>query len=276
MISSPEYRRKNWNILVPYNFDGPSDFALQEGIALSKVFGTGLILYHNNADEISKQRLAEVTAHIISNHEIRTQSFAPESDDFKLMFALANKTESIIIVLGHDCRRTSLGMSLSKSLRKMRKSRTPFLMVPAGLHSKSFKNVVYSMGYQKQEKEKILWASYFGRIYSSTIHVAIPKASDEYFKSGVWTNVQAMEKLYKNTEVQYKLEKMTANIHKADQAAIQYCNEIQAGAFITLTTPSLDVFDLFGGSQERIAICNRYNIPVLCINPRDDLYVLCN
>ncbi|KAF5037326.1 hypothetical protein DSECCO2_565780 [anaerobic digester metagenome] len=129
MTSGQEEKRKNWNILIPYYFDALSDFALQEGIALSKVFGAGLVLFHCNPDDSIKKRLAEKAGHIIANHGIRTECFIPTGNQAELMFALAHKTESILIVIGHDCRSTSLGLSLRKSLRMMRKSRTPFLMV---------------------------------------------------------------------------------------------------------------------------------------------------
>ncbi|HBG71037.1 MAG: hypothetical protein A2W93_02960 [Bacteroidetes bacterium GWF2_43_63] len=276
MTTSPEEKRKNWNILIPYYFDVLSDFALQEGIALSKAFKTGLVLFHCNPDESIKLRLAEIANNIISNHEIHTECFIPTGKADELMFALAHKTESILIIIGHNSNNSSLGFSLGKTLRVMRKSRTPFLMVPEGIHNKSLKDIVYCMGYQKTEKEKILWASYFGRICKSKIHVVMPKASDQFFKTGIRSNLQAMDKLYNAAEVDFKMVSVDANVHQAANAALAFSNSIHAGAFIILTTLRPDIFDFFGGSDDLIAIRNKFSVPVLCINPRDDLYVLCN
>jgi hypothetical protein len=85
-----------------------------------------------------------------------------------------------------------------------------------------------------------------------------------------------MNKLYSNSEVGYQLVPVSANIHQAPLRAIEYSAEIQAGAFIILTTLRPDIFDFFGGSDDLHAIRNSCSMPVLCINPRDDLYVLCN
>jgi len=276
MTTDTTERRKNWNILIPYYFDALSDIALQEGIALSKVFQTGLILFNCNLDESYQERLAKLAAHIITNHGVRTECFVPKGNQTDLMFALAHKTESILIVIGHNKKNSSLQHPIRKTLRVMRRSRTPFLMVPDAMHNKSFSNIVYCMGYQKQEKEKILWASYFGRIYKSRIHIVMPEASDQFFKTGIRSNVQAMNKLYMNAEVSYQVVPSKANIHKAPLKAIEYSAEIQAGAFIILTTLRPDIFDFFGGSDDLHAIRNNWSMPVLCINPRDDLYVLCN
>ncbi|HPE99417.1 MAG TPA: universal stress protein [Bacteroidales bacterium] len=276
MTMSLDNNAKSWNILIPYYFDAFSDYALQEGIALSKVFGAGLVLFHCNPDNTVKIRLAEMANNIISNHNIRTECFIPEGNQADLLFALAHKTESILIIIGHNCQKTSLGFSLKKTIRIMRKSRTPFLMVPEGLHEKSFRDIVYCMGYQKTEKEKILWASYFGRICKSRIHVAMPKVSDQFFKTGIRSNFQAMNKLYNAVEIDFKMVAMESNIHHAVSAAIEYGHSIQAGAFIILTTLRPDIFDFFGGADDIAAIRNKYSLPVFCINPRDDLYVLCN
>lgn len=276
MTKIPEKHKKNWNILVPFFFDDLSNYALQEAISLAKAFEAGLVLFCPKVSAENHTKLAEITAHIEQKHLLRIQSYAPEENTFQLLFALAKKTESILIVLGHNRKRTSLGLLLPMSLRKMRKSRTPFLMVPAGLHTRSFNHIVYSMGYQKQEKEKILWASYFGRICGSNVHVSLPKVSDQLFKSGIMGNIQAMKRLYENAEIKHEVVPVEATIYKADAVALQYCTSIDAGAFLTLTTLRPDIFDFFGGTAERNAICNEYNIPVLCINPRDDLYVLCN
>lgn len=268
--------QKNWNILIPYYGNELSDIALQEGISLCKVFNSGIVLFQNNANEEEKIALVKLATHINSKYGLRVESYAPQGKTDKLLFALAKKTETILIIIGHNKSITSLGKSISSTLRKLRKSRTPFLMTPQALHSRSFKDVVYVMGYLKQEKEKILWASYFGRIYKSNINVIVPNASDQFFKTGVNGNMATMEKLYKNIDITHENIPLKFNIHKIYKEAIIYARDKNAGAFITLSTLRPDIFDFFGGSIEKKLICNKHDVPILCINPRDDLYILCN
>lgn len=269
-------KNKNWNILIPYFGNELSDVALQEGIALTKVFRAGIVLFRANALPDEKKELAILTDNIKTKYNISVESYVPEGPFEDLLFALARKTESILILIGHDKKQTSLNMGIGKTVRRLKKSRTPFMMVPRAMHTRNFKDIAYVMGYQKQEKEKILWASYFGRLYESTIHIIVPKANDQFFKIGINGNMGAMKKLYDNIEVKYNYVPMAFNIHKIYNAAIQYSKEKNIGAMLTLTTLKLDIFDIFGGSLEKKLICNNENIPVLCINPRDDLYVLCN
>ncbi|PLW93571.1 MAG: hypothetical protein C0592_05630 [Marinilabiliales bacterium] len=269
-------KNKNWNILIPYFGNELSDVALQEGIALTKVFRAGIILFRANASSEEKKDLARLAGDLKNKYNIRVESYVPHGPAEDLLFALAHKSESILILIGHDKNKTSYNTGIGRTLRKLKKSRTPFMMVPRALHTRNFKDIAYVMGYQKQEKEKILWASYFGRLYESTIHVVVPKANDQFFKIGINSNMGAMEKLYKNVEVKHINVPLAYNIHKINGGAMNYIKEQNIGAMLTLTTLRLDIFDFFGGSQEKKLICNDENIPVLCINPRDDLYVLCN
>lgn len=276
MMEKDNLKEKNWNILIPYLGNELSDVALQEGISLSKVFRAGIILFSANATAEEKKNLAELANDLHSRYNIRVESYIPHDPAEDLLFALAHKTESILILIGHDRKITSLNYGINKTLRRLKKSRTPFMMVPRAMHSRDFKNIAYVMGYQKQEKEKILWASYFGRIYDSKIHVVVPKASDQYFKTGINGNMGAMEKLYKNVEVKHINVPLPYNIHKIHNAALEYAEKENIGSMITLTTLRLDIFDFFGGSHEKNLVCNEKNVSIICINPRDDLYVLCN
>ena len=58
-----------------------------------------------------------------------------------------------------------------------------------------------------------------------------------------------------------------------DTAALIGC-----GLFISVTTDTrdLDIIEWFAGTQEQRTICNPHRLPVLFINPRNDIYVLCD
>jgi len=42
-----------------------------------------------------------------------------------------------------------------------------------------------------------------------------------------------------------------------------------------MNTAFYSLFDYIAGPPEKTLIVNKFQIPVLCINPRDDLYVMC-
>ena len=42
-----------------------------------------------------------------------------------------------------------------------------------------------------------------------------------------------------------------------------------------MTTSYKTIIDILFGVKEKYLIANRFGLPVLCINERDDLYVLC-
>lgn len=273
-------KKKNWKILVPYGTNEMADVALQQAIDLCRVFNASLILFRcvNKAEDVDKekQHLAKILAHMRMAHGIEADAFVPVGSLRQLLFAVAQKTESILIVIGHNGKNTSLDLSLGACLRFMRKSRTPFIMTPLRCAGYSYKNIAISVSYHRQEKEKILWASYFSRIYKSHIHIMLPQAKDGFFASGIRGNMMVLNRLYKNLEIDYKIYAQPANVNRIHEAAMNWSSENRVGVYVMLTTSRHDIFDLISGSVEKNACIHPSGIPVLCINPRDDLYVLCN
>lgn len=279
-MSELDKKNRNWKLLVPLGDREMADVALQHAIGLCKIFEASLVLIrcisNINEEAEAKQRLAKIIAHLKMAHGINAEAFAPTGNMKQLLFAIAAKTESILVVIGHNGKNTSLGMKLGRCLRFMSKSRTPFIMCPLRTASHSYKNIAISVSYHRQEKEKILWASYLGRINNSRISVIIPNARDGFFATGIRSNLMVLKKLYTNLSLEFELLIQKTNVHHIHEAAMDWSSEHRMGAYLMLTTSKLDIFDVLSGSVEKNACLHPSGIPVLCINPRDDLYVLCN
>ena len=61
-----------------------------------------------------------------------------------------------------------------------------------------------------------------------------------------------------------------------DIDVLKYANEENIGLLIATTTKERDVIEYFIGVQEDRTIVNEFDIPILYLNPREDLYVLCD
>lgn len=279
-MSELDKKKRNWKLLVPIGDREMADVALQHAIGLSKIFEASLILVRCISDiseeQEAKSRLAKIVAHLKLSHGISADAYVPLGRIDQLLFPFAAKTEAILVVIGHNWKQTSLGFKLGKCLRFMRNSRTPFIMCPLRAAGNSYKSISISVSYHRQEKEKILWASYLGRINNSHINVLIPGAKDGYFATGIRSNLMVLKKLYNNLSLDYKLLIQKSNVHRIHEAAMEWSSDNRMGAYLMLTTTRLDIFDLIQGSAEKNACLHPSGIPVLCINPRDDLYVLCN
>ena len=82
--------------------------------------------------------------------------------------------------------------------------------------------------------------------------------------------------MFNNFEVNYEIIKTTQKQDNIDSYALDYAVENKAGLVIILTTESYSLLDVLKGPRELKIITNKYKLPVLCLNRRDDLYIMCD
>jgi len=277
-----EIKDKNRHILVPFDFSAAAENALKHGLKICYALKSNLALcyFHNTKDTETekkevKDKLGNICAALMQEHQINITAFVPTGKLNKLLSPLSEKIEAVMVVFGFEGEKFIFQWSLTKVLRNLRKSRIPFLTVPVSAVPKEYTHIILPINYMKGTKEKIIWASYFSRLNQSTIHVIVPKAKDGNLRLGVKNNIDFLKKNYKTLNVYYKKFQTDVSINKIDKFSVCYAVEHNADSVLALATNNIDIFDVLFGTKERKIILNEFMIPVLCINPRNDMYVLC-
>jgi hypothetical protein len=162
------------------------------------------------------------------------------------------------------------------ALKLIQKSRIPCVVTGLTLPSEdAYKNVVLPLDSLRQSKEKSLWAGYFSRFYKATVHVLIASYRDDYYQNKVFRNLNFTQKIYANLEIEYQIHNVGELKQDIDEFALSYAPKVNGTLILVMTTRFFTLFDLFLGPPELNVIANSQDIPVMCINQRDDLYVLC-
>jgi hypothetical protein len=281
-VSHQEQKKQSRQVIVLYDFSSSSQNGLQHAISMSKVLKAGLTLvFPLTKDDIDlrnsrKAELASIVAQVEAQHNLNVQAFAPDKPLKSFFIPLYEKIEGIMIVAAIEDNGFVCGISMRHFLSLVRKSRIPWLTVPVKATINDFNHIVLPLSYNRQTKEKIAWASYFHRLNKSAIHVLSPLGKDGFIKTGIYKNTEFLKKMYSTLEVYFKLIKTEKSIHHIDLFAVDYAVEHDAAPVIILVTPRPDIFDILFGSVERKIIMNQQNVPVLCLNPLDDMYVVCS
>ncbi len=87
-------------------------------------------------------------------------------------------------------------------------------------------------------------------------------------------NISFIEKLYNNLEIDYKIYPLTEEMH-IDQKSITFAAEVGATVSVITMTRFYTIIDFLFGSRESKILGNESGFPILCINERNDLCVLC-
>lgn len=142
-----------------------------------------------------------------------------------------------------------------------------------------YSDISLSIDFKKESKEKLIWASYFARFNRSSIHVFYDDYRDEGLRAKWYNNMKFLTKFFDSLSLTFTPHAVKAGhalfpeVVMLDQAAKSGCSLLVS---ITTDLRAKDTLEFFVGTQEERTIRNPHHLPVLFINPRDDIYVLCD
>lgn len=281
-IHEPIKRDRNLNITVIADDSRVGRVAVDHGVMLAEVFQASLTVMANFgfAFGLPESRhipddsllLKDIRAAVseVANCQVITDYIFPET---LFKYAEDHNTAMFVIGVAHFMEdRAECFFSVKKALKFIRQSRFPVMTVTAYLENVTdYKNILLTLDIERQNKEKALWAGYFSRFYGSVIHILYPEYKDEGLAKLVRDNVDFVEKLYENLEISYDKHPVSSQSY-LDAYALTDTHE--SGALVIMMTRYYTLADVLTGPRER-KIIGKTGLPVLCINQRDDLYVLC-
>lgn len=278
-IHDPVDQKKKLNITVIADPSAYGQCALRYGERLAVVFKASLTVVTNFGFSLEPRNASKATAVITditprpepdTELIVRTDYFFAEK-----VYRFAEETNTIMFVIGVDRTGKQGLFNCRRALGFIKPSRIPVMTVGKALPaSDAFRNVLLPLDIERYAKEKALWAGYFSRFYQSAIHVVYPSYADAGLQRQVHDNVAFVEKLYKNLNVAYSIETVEPQ-KDMDLFALEHARIMGASLTVAIISRFFSLADLFSGARLRKIIGNEYDFPILCINQRDDLYVLC-
>jgi len=277
-VHEPIKRDRNLNITVIADNSAFGRTAAQHGVQLAEVFQASLTVMANfnlhlpDKPSIPGKEFIDELQNIIlnaKNGQVITDYVFPET-----LFRYADEHNTAMFVIGVDKNAKEGFFNVKKAIKLIRQSRFPVMTVTTNhTDTTCYKHILLPLDIERQNKEKALWAGYFSRFYGSVIHILYPKYKDEGLVKLVHDNVAFVEKLYENLEITY--EKHETQPHNyLDAYALEFAPQVNAGASVIMMTRYYTLADVLTGPRER-KIIGSSELPILCINQRDDLYVLC-
>lgn len=163
----------------------------------------------------------------------------------------------------------------TKTIRAMlsdcRELRIPYLFYKDSFKALDLSRVILPIGFLEEELEKAQFAAAFGRFCGSEIKMLL--AND--YGSKAATNAQKMKDLFDKFDFKYSLDKATKDSFKVEVESIQVAENYQAGLIIVSASRDYGLDDILFGPKE-YHVVKKSDTPVLLVNPRGDLYALCD
>lgn len=274
--------KKKLNIIVLADDSDYGTSALRYGGILAAIFQASLTI----VSDFSFSNISSKTNHKLNDEQLKlSQQFIDNqievivvSDKYtpENIYVFADEVNTIMFVIGVQKQGKGSLFDLRSAKRFIKPSRLPVMTVGLKLPSSDiFRHVMLPLDIERQQKEKSLWAGYFSRFYHSQVHVLFSSYKDAFLRKKVKDNVDFTKKLYQNLEITYELHHLEDEIDNIDRFSLEFASTINATLSVIMMTHYYSLIDRLFGPKEDAMIANEQEIPILCINERDDLYVLC-
>jgi len=161
--------------------------------------------------------------------------------------------------------------SIRSQLKDCRDLRIPYSFFKDSFGELDLKQVLLPIGFLEEELEKAQFAAAFGRFCNSEIKMLL--AND--YGSKAAANAEKMKSLFDKFDFKYSLDKAQKDSFKVEMESIQVAENMNAGIIIVSASRDYGLDDIIFGPKE-YHVVKKSTIPVLLVNPRGDLYALCD
>ncbi len=156
-------------------------------------------------------------------------------------------------------------------LKMCRELRVPYIFSKPYFEKTDLKKILVPVSFLVEDREKGVFANSFGKWFNSEL--LLMPAKD--YGSKAQQNTSAICSLLDKYNLCYRFIEAKKDSFKVELEAVQRSEELGAGLTLISASRTYGLDDILFGPKE-LACINEASVPVMLINPRADLYVLCD
>jgi len=158
----------------------------------------------------------------------------------------------------------------SHVLKTIMNSTIPFVIVQAPREKHTHFSLVCPIDSRKESKEVLYWVAYLAQVLGAKISLVYPEYKTQSRILRTKANVNFSKHYLNDCRVKYEEVKLSSK--RFNNAIVEYAKKKHADLILTITNRQHKVQNLFSASEIQYLIANKEKIPVLCLNPRKDLW----
>ncbi len=260
-------------IIVPWDFTDKAQNALAHAVKMAKVLDNTITLLHivKKEKEINEavEKLNIIAAQSQEEDNIPTNAIVKEGSIFTTIGEYTQEHDDInLVIMGTHGMKGMQKLTGSWALKVIVSSHAPFIVVQDPPTNKtSFDKIVFPVNFKTENREKLIWAIYFGKIFNAKIHFIKQEVSDANLLKKVNHNLTFAKKYLSKYNIEYEIATTDVSGNFAE-ATINFAKDIGADLMLIMTTKNIGTLDYVLGASEQFIIANTARIPVMCVNPR--------
>jgi len=261
-----------YKVLVPTDFTEVAETAISHAAMVAKSFDGEVVLLHvissSKAEAMAEEKLKEISSKaaqefgLTVNYEIRKGSI------FDRIPEVAKELNVMLIVMGTHGVKGIQRLTGSYALKVIGNSKVPFITVQNKKSSGKVKDLVLPIKFSQETKSKLSITSSIAKHFGAVVHIYTSNESDEFIRTKVSRELTFAKHYFDERGVKYEVEVASEKGNFIPQM-LDYASETNADMIAIVNSSGEGGFlpDLFKGSGEVEVISNKYQIPVIVMNP---------
>ena len=263
--------------MVLCDFSKSMNAAIVHGVRIASIFKKELCLFHplgkttEKADKLAVQKSLSSIIRKLKDDlpSIPVSSLTLKGTLTQSIDRVADQYDGILLVLSAE--------KIKSKLAALQQSQIPFLFVKGNQpENLRYKDLILPVDFRKVMKDTSLWASYFGRFNQSAVTVLSATEKNKDNANRIKKNQKFIEKLLYKLQLNVQFKSTPKGSFSLPFEALAQCGRDGHDLLIIPASKNISLIDLLIGLPEKKIVKKSGETPVLCINPKRDMYILCD
>ena len=156
------------------------------------------------------------------------------------------------------------------------RARIPSILIGAQTNEIcNYQNIIVPVDFKRETKEKMIWASYFGRFNKALIHLFVANHKVESVQRKIKATIIFTKRMYEQFNFNYKIVKSPRSSNWLRQDAFLFSENYDSDLMVLLSQKNDGLLNKYLGPLEIKKYLRKKNNPILFINPLKDYYLPC-
>ncbi len=274
-------------ILVPTDFSQVTECAAMHAATIAQKSGEEVCLFHvidkTTKEDLKKKKedeqyletkLKRLSELIASRYKVTCSYKLKEGNIFNTIGEMAEELGASLIVLGTHGVQGIQRLVGAYALKVVSSSKVPVIIVQHELPSEAgYTRIVSPIDASVETKQKTMQTISFAKMLNAKVYLFRQKGYDELVDDRIKLNLNFVKKYLTNHDIDFEVIEQETYTKSFSKSFIDYAKSIEANMIIILTTNEKGLKDMIIGPEEQNVINNEAGIPVMCVNPLQNIYV---
>lgn len=273
-------------ILVPCDFTEEFETALSHATQVASFGNDEICILHilnresranlkkeGKDEEWVKQHLAAIAEENEKTSGIKTTWAVEEGSIFSTIGEYAEANGVDLMVMGTHGVKGIQHVVGAYALKVVTSSPVPVIIVQRRkMVKEGYHNIVLPIDESKFGKNKLIYAAAIARYFDATVHVYADQSSDEYLGRALQRNKNQARETLEGNKVKVNVVDHDSRDGSMVKGMLRYAASIAADLIVISSQPdTVNIANLLLGNHEEEIINNDAQIPVMCVNPNQDI-----